>query len=189
MLAGTEGSYVSDGNITSVLINLPADREWDVVKFTKTTTADAILTVDVLNGANTVLLEDVLWAADISSLAPASIKLRANLATYNPLVTPALQDWSVTYIDSNGVCQSYWSDKQSSLQCGADGDFEPDCDVDINDLEHFVFHWLYIDCNDTAGDESDWCYGADITNNSKVDFYDFARLAENWMQCIGPYCE
>jgi len=189
VLAGTKGSYVSDGNITSVLINLPAEREWDVVKFTKTTPTDTILTVDILNGANTVLLEDVPRAADISGLAPASIKLRANLATYNPLVTPILQDWSVTDINSTGVCQSDWSDKQWSLQCGADGDFEPDCDVDANDLEHFVFHWLYIDCNDTAGDESDWCYGADITKNSKVDFYDFAGLAENWMQCIGPCCE
>jgi len=191
VLAEAFGSYVSDGNITTVKIDLPEYRQWDTVLFSKTTPQQTELTIDVLDGDDpcTLLLEDIAWGTDISTVETNSIKLRANLSTSNSSVTPVLGDWSVSYVDTSTFCQSSWSAKQWSVQCGIEGDFQPDCIVDSNDLAHFVWRWLHIDCNDIAGDESDWCYGADITKNSKVDFYDYVKLADNWGKCIGPFCE
>jgi subtilisin family serine protease len=67
--------------------------------------------------------------------------------------------------------------------CNTPGDFEPDCDVDTNDLEFFIYYWLGTDCNNLAGDESDWCFGTDLNKLGSVDFFDFAVLAENWLEC------
>jgi subtilisin family serine protease len=67
--------------------------------------------------------------------------------------------------------------------CNMPGDFEPDCDVDTNDLDFFISYWLETDCNDLAGNESDWCFGTDLNKLGSVDFLDFAVLAENWLEC------
>ena len=56
------------------------------------------------------------------------------------------------------------------------GDFEPDGDVDANDLDFFTDHWLYTDCNDV----NDWCEGTDLDHSHAVDFDDFAILAKYW---------
>jgi subtilisin family serine protease len=69
------------------------------------------------------------------------------------------------------------------LVCDTPGDFEPDCDVDTNDLQFFVLHWMDTDCNDTASDASDWCFGTDLNKLGTVDFPDFAELASNWLEC------
>jgi hypothetical protein len=58
------------------------------------------------------------------------------------------------------------------------GDFEPDCDVDWDDLGFFVSKWLYIDCNSA----NNWCGGADFEPDTDVDFEDFAALAEHWAE-------
>ncbi|MHC5075420.1 MAG: S8 family peptidase [Planctomycetota bacterium] len=67
--------------------------------------------------------------------------------------------------------------------CNIPGDFEPDCDVDANDLDFFISHWLDTDCNDTAGDESDWCFGTDFNKLGTVDLLDFSVLADHWLEC------
>ena len=56
------------------------------------------------------------------------------------------------------------------------GDFEPDGDVDWDDLQTFVNNWLYS-CT-----SPDWCGGTDINNSGRVDFVDYSKLAENWMR-------
>jgi len=55
------------------------------------------------------------------------------------------------------------------------GDFEPDCDVDIFDLEVMVRNWLK-NCGD--------CQGADLSGDNDVDFEDFAEFAENWLEGV-----
>lgn len=54
------------------------------------------------------------------------------------------------------------------------GDCEPDGDVDWADLYCLVSNWLESDCG--------YCSGVDFTDDSKVNFNDFALMAENWMQ-------
>ncbi len=56
------------------------------------------------------------------------------------------------------------------------GDFEPDDDVDGNDLQTFVGEWLNT-CTDPG-----WCGGCDIDQSGRVDFADYLRLAANWMK-------
>lgn len=57
------------------------------------------------------------------------------------------------------------------------GDFEPDGDVDLNDLAFFITYWLTTDC-----DETEWCHGADLDESGNVDFKDFAKLAGDWLK-------
>ncbi len=80
--------------------------------------------------------------------------------------------------------ESDWSNIESSRQCGTPGDFEPDCDVDWTDLALFASHWLDTDCNDIAGDETDWCYGTDIDQDSNTVFHDFAMMANGWFEGV-----
>ena len=52
------------------------------------------------------------------------------------------------------------------------GDFEPDCDVDIDDLIIMMNHWLQ-----SCGD----CDGTDMSLNGTVGLEDFAMFAQNWL--------
>lgn len=52
------------------------------------------------------------------------------------------------------------------------GDFEPDCDVDVNDLTLLISYWL-ADCGD--------CGGVDLIVDGIVDLADFQALANNWL--------
>jgi hypothetical protein len=58
------------------------------------------------------------------------------------------------------------------------GDFEPDGDVDWDDVATLAGGWL----NNCVA--PDWCGGCDIDKSGRVDFVDFSKLAENWMQNI-----
>jgi len=60
------------------------------------------------------------------------------------------------------------------------GDFDSDDDVDFLDLAFFISHWLAMGCDGSAGDDSDWCFGTDLDKSGKVDFREFAALANNW---------
>ncbi|MCK4886670.1 MAG: C10 family peptidase, partial [Planctomycetes bacterium] len=55
--------------------------------------------------------------------------------------------------------------------------------ADMVDLELFVSHWLDTDCSDSAGDESDWCFGTDLDKSTVVDFSDYATLSLYWLEC------
>jgi subtilisin family serine protease len=60
---------------------------------------------------------------------------------------------------------------QSSLMPTA-GDFEPDCDVDMDDLTWFISFWL-----ESCGN----CEGTDLLKDGIVNLADLAILAENWL--------
>jgi hypothetical protein len=55
-----------------------------------------------------------------------------------------------------------------------DGDCHADGVVDWLDLACLVDNWLTFDCGT--------CNGADFDGDSKVNFYDFAMMAENWLK-------
>ena len=56
----------------------------------------------------------------------------------------------------------------------ADGDLNKDCTVDLEDLKIFTEQWLQ-----PAG-------SANLDNINGIDFFDYAILAENWLQCTDP---
>jgi M6 family metalloprotease-like protein len=59
------------------------------------------------------------------------------------------------------------------------GDLEPDGDVDWIDMRTFTGNWINR-CRPSEG----YCEGADIDQNWKVNFADYARLARNWFRHI-----
>ena len=54
-------------------------------------------------------------------------------------------------------------------------DFEPDNDVDLEDLGAFLSFWLSADCFDSAN-----CDENDLQNDDRIDFEDFAICASYW---------
>jgi M6 family metalloprotease-like protein len=52
------------------------------------------------------------------------------------------------------------------------GDFEPDCDVDADDLALLIYYWLAA-CGD--------CEGTDLIADGVVNLADFGVLADNWL--------
>ena len=61
-------------------------------------------------------------------------------------------------------------------------DMDGDNDVDIEDLNSFCLRWLEDECDDSVGDNSDWCFGADFDHSNNVDFVDFHVMARNWSE-------
>lgn len=89
-----------------------------------------------------------------------------------PEVTPEGVSWNTMKCNVQGT---YFS--TSAIP----GDFDIDDEVNFDDLDFLASHWLDTGCNDSSGDESDWCYGCDIDKDSYVNFLDFAKLAEYWL--------
>jgi hypothetical protein len=58
------------------------------------------------------------------------------------------------------------------------GDLDFDYDVDFVDLQVLAENWLDDDCNNL----NDFCNGADIVINGKVNFVDYAQLALRWLE-------
>jgi hypothetical protein len=52
-----------------------------------------------------------------------------------------------------------------------------DGNVDRVDLTFFASRWLDINCVGPG-----WCEGTDLNQNKKVDFTDFAILANHWLE-------
>ena len=57
------------------------------------------------------------------------------------------------------------------------GDYFCPDGVDMIDMEHLALHWLDTGCDET----NDYCDWAEISNDSTIDFTDFAILADNWL--------
>lgn len=101
---------------------------------------------------------------------PTGLPVPSNYGTIDPNVVAQIQDavWHVVNgHEFSGVVRK--------------GDFEPDGDVDLPDLDFLFDHWLFSDCNDA----NDFCDQADINEDGHVLFDDFALLAQNWR--LGSY--
>lgn len=57
------------------------------------------------------------------------------------------------------------------------GDSDIDCDVDLADYAVLAVHWLNQNCTETT----DWCDRTDINQSGKVDIFDLAVFADNWL--------
>ncbi len=132
-----------------------------------------------------------------SSSSDTSITLQVtdtlDNAIYNYPVTirrPLPEDWLSAYVSQDGQPVDACIVEVDSIQYvmfdvvpdggdvvlskGLYGDFTGNGIVEMNDLPFFLNFWLVNDCNETAG--------VDLGEDCIVNFYEFAVLAENWLQ-------
>ncbi|MBN1846767.1 MAG: hypothetical protein JW810_13870, partial [Sedimentisphaerales bacterium] len=115
----------------------------------------------------------VLKEIDISEYADgqSSVYIRWGIGPTNG--SYSLSGWNIDDVELRGVAVE---------PCDTPGDFEPDCDVDMIDLGYLMDHWLDSGCDDTAGDPSDWCFGADLNRDGTVNLADLGILACHWLE-------
>jgi len=77
------------------------------------------------------------------------------------------------------TCLSDWLDPNGIGAMSLDG---RDPGRDLADFAFFRSHWLEASCDDSAGDETNWCYGCDFTRNGSVGLEDVAFFASRWLQ-------
>jgi len=63
------------------------------------------------------------------------------------------------------------------LQVAWPGDFEPDCDVDWDDVAFFASRWMSAGCR-----YPDYCDGADFSYDGSVNSADFAAMSRHWLR-------
>jgi hypothetical protein len=95
------GRYPLQGSAVSIPVAPPTGfGEWQTVTFNASIPPGTTLTFDVLDSEGNVLLEDVSSGASLTGYPPAQypvLRLRVNLATSDSAVTPALNDWALTW--------------------------------------------------------------------------------------------
>ncbi len=122
VLALNGSTYFTTGSITSPLIQ-PANRQsWGKLAYDISTPNGTTLTIDVLDGIGNLLAADVSSDIDLNQLPGVSgqinLKLRANLQTTSPFLTPSLRAWTLGWItpQSPAIYDSAWSTILTSLQ-------------------------------------------------------------------------
>ena len=97
---------------------------------------------------------------DLSDYAGSDVRIRFHFKS----VDEYFNTFAGYYIDDVEIlAPSYES---------VEGDMEPDCDVDTDDLGIIIVNWL-ASCGD--------CDGADLDSSGIVDLVDLASLAANWL--------
>jgi hypothetical protein len=95
------GRYPLRGSAVSIPVAPPTGfGEWQTVTFNASIPPGTTLTVDVLDSEGNILLEDASSGASLTGYPPAQypiLRLRVNLTTSDPAVTPALNDWALTW--------------------------------------------------------------------------------------------
>lgn len=113
--------YENSGTIVSAPINLGENETYDILVLKTTTPPGTTLTFDVLTATDSTPIDpwreiptsdEILTLIDLSGLSEKTIRLRANLSTSDPDLTPVLHAWSIGNADS--TLESAWSNVVSS---------------------------------------------------------------------------
>lgn len=83
--------------------------------------------------------------------------------------------WRVKTGNSSGW--SLYSDYRVFTSGCMNGDFDGDCEVDIDDFAILASRWL-----DTGCSSFDLCQGTDMVRSGDIDFEDFAAFAQKWQE-------
>ena len=116
---------------------------------------------------NTAAVTDSSWTRqtyDISAYADnqPTVYIRWGMGETNPRTD--YSGWNIDDVEVTGIGTAVFTP--------AAGDFEPDCDVDADDLTRLLTYWL-ASCGD--------CGGADLIADGSVNLADFQALADNWL--------
>ena len=92
-------------------------------------------------------------------------------------------DYTLEHITDGGDLDGYTvlTVNASGPPPDPDPDIDMDGDVDLVDFGILAGHWQETGCDDSAGDEGDWCYRADIDHSTEVDQLDLAIMASEWL--------
>jgi len=121
---------------------------------------------------------DVYFGTDNPPTTKICDDISGRICDPGPLNCDTTYYWQVVARNCCGTTPGeVWSFTTQKLK----GDLTKNCCVDLFDLKMFVAQWLEPFC--TA---PEWCSGADIDKSTTVDFKDFAELALNWLDCVGP---
>ncbi len=104
------GVGVTSGEIISSAIGIGDNDTWHILTFDATTPDGTELTLDVLPAEGVDPIPgyvNIPSGTDLGGLGERTIRLRANLSTSNPGVSPMLHDWSISYTDA--ARESNWS--------------------------------------------------------------------------------
>jgi hypothetical protein len=117
---GTSSSgYAASGSVVSTPIAPNSLDHWGTLTFGKTTPTDTTLTVDVLPATGSTPVSgysNVTSGTILAGITDTIIRLRANLSTSDPDVTPALHDWTVSWQEPDSYVVSGWSNTMFSQQ-------------------------------------------------------------------------
>ena len=181
--------------------------KWTMFTATVEQTAPAIVTAKQY--LNNILLDSNLgscdlsrWSVQESNGSPSAVWHTPYIGAYNyagDLVEIMGYGYGAAYKDvriynkalsSNEVALLYNSSRENPLSdCndvqdanyGLLSDLNGDCYVDCKDLKIVADNWL----NECSAPDN--CGGADFApTNGTVDFADFSKFAEQWMQCNVP---
>lgn len=118
VLSGGAGAYAGSGSVRSVAITPDSIQSWGALTFTLATTTNATAVVHLFSvtgsgtsTAYTLIPDEVLpgnstgftsGSVDLTALAAAtysSLALSADLTSSDPMVTPSLAEWHLSYIE------------------------------------------------------------------------------------------
>ena len=81
----------------------------------------------------------------------------------------------------SGSSSAWFGVDDVSVKYNLIGDFDDDCDVDLDDFARFAEYWLASGCVDIP-----LCGGADLTGDAAVNIDDLAVVAANWLSTVIP---
>ena len=68
--------------------------------------------------------------------------------------------------------------------CQADGDFDHNCRVDLEDFTRLASHWLTANCDPG----NNWCAETDLDYSTLVELSDLLILTQNWLDDLSETC-
>ena len=93
--------YHSSAELASVAVTPTSLHRWDKFYVNATTLPETGITYEIWKGDGSAKIMDVVNGQDISAITEPSIRLKAVLSTTNTTKTPAIHDWSVTWLSNS----------------------------------------------------------------------------------------
>ena len=106
---GTAGDPDGDPVVEATLVRYDPELrfEWDEVNYTREDPEVQTLAIDITDESGTTVQADVENEEDISAITETRIRLKGRLKTDDPLESPMVEDWGVTWRDLPGIDEIY----------------------------------------------------------------------------------
>ncbi|MBL9185109.1 MAG: M36 family metallopeptidase [Verrucomicrobiaceae bacterium] len=114
----TPRNHLASGTVLSPIISPSVRQSWGTLRYTTTVPSGTTLTIDVLDATTSaVLASNVINGANLGYITAPALRLRANLSSTNPSLTPLLHDWQLSFIPQSVLAfPGAWSPVVTSTQ-------------------------------------------------------------------------